>query len=398
MKILVLNCGSSSIKYKMFDMEADKVLAQGGIEKIKLEDSFLKLTLENDEKVVLKKSIPNHQVGLNFILETLTHPTYGCIQRLNEIQAVGHRVVHGGEKFNASVRITPEVVAQIRSCNELAPLHNPANIDGIEAVEKVLPNVPQVAVFDTAFHQTMPEKAYMYGLPYKYYEEDGIRKYGFHGTSHRYVSKRACELLNVPYEEQRIVTAHIGNGASLTAIKHGVSVDTTMGMTPVDGLLMGTRTGEIDPGVLTFIQEKENLSASELNDLINKKSGVLGITGKSSDMREIEAAVADGDKRAILAMDMYNYRIRKFIGGYAAVLRGLDILVFTGGVGENQWKTREAVCRDMEFFGIELDIEKNRELRGVETVISLPTSKVIVMVVPTDEEKMIAIDTMRILG
>ena len=398
MKILVLNCGSSSIKYKMFDMEADKVLAQGGIEKIKLEDSFLKLTLENDEKVVLKKSIPNHQVGLNFILETLTHPTYGCIQRLNEIQAVGHRVVHGGEKFNASVRITPEVVAQIRSCNELAPLHNPANIDGIEAVEKVLPNVPQVAVFDTAFHQTMPEKAYMYGLPYKYYEEDGIRKYGFHGTSHRYVSKRACELLNVPYEEQRIVTAHIGNGASLTAIKHGVSVDTTMGMTPVDGLLMGTRTGEIDPGVLTFIQEKENLSASELNDLINKKSGVLGITGKSSDMREIEAAVADGDKRAILAMDMYNYRIRKFIGGYAAVLRGLDILVFTGGVGENQWKTREAVCRDMEFFGIELDIEKNRELRGVETVISLPTSKVTVMVVPTDEEKMIAIDTMRILG
>lgn len=398
MKILVLNCGSSSIKYKMFDMEADKVLAQGGIEKIKLEDSFLKLTLENDEKVVLKKSIPNHQVGLNFILETLTHPTYGCIQSLNEIQAVGHRVVHGGEKFNASVRITPEVVAQIRSCNELAPLHNPANIDGIEAVEKVLPNVPQVAVFDTAFHQTMPEKAYMYGLPYKYYEEDGIRKYGFHGTSHRYVSKRACELLNVPYEEQRIVTAHIGNGASLTAIKHGVSVDTTMGMTPVDGLLMGTRTGEIDPGVLTFIQEKENLSASELNDLINKKSGVLGITGKSSDMREIEAAVADGDKRAILAMDMYNYRIRKFIGGYAAVLRGLDILVFTGGVGENQWKTREAVCRDMEFFGIELDIEKNRELRGVETVISLPTSKVTVMVVPTDEEKMIAIDTMRILG
>lgn len=398
MKILVLNCGSSSIKYKMFDMEADKVLAQGGIEKIKLKNSFLKLTLENDEKVVLKKSIPNHQVGLNFILETLTHPTYGCIQRLNEIQAVGHRVVHGGEKFNASVRITPEVVAQIRSCNALAPLHNPANIDGIEAVEKVLPNVPQVAVFDTAFHQTMPEKAYMYGLPYKYYEEDGIRKYGFHGTSHRYVSKRACELLNVPYEEQRIVTAHIGNGASLTAIKHGVSVDTTMGMTPVDGLLMGTRTGEIDPGVLTFIQEKENLSASELNDLINKKSGVLGITGKSSDMREIEAAVADGDKRAILAMDMYNYRIRKFIGGYAAVLRGLDILVFTGGVGENQWKTREAVCRDMEFFGIELDIEKNRELRGVETVISLPTSKVIVMVVPTDEEKMIAIDTMRILG
>lgn len=398
MKILVLNCGSSSIKYKMFDMEADKVLAQGGIEKIKLKNSFLKLTLENDEKVVLKKSIPNHQVGLNFILETLTHPTYGCIQSLNEIQAVGHRVVHGGEKFNASVRITPEVVDQIRSCNALAPLHNPANIDGIEAVEKVLPNVPQVAVFDTAFHQTMPEKAYMYGLPYKYYEEDGIRKYGFHGTSHRYVSKRACELLNVPYEEQRIVTAHIGNGASLTAIKHGVSVDTTMGMTPVDGLLMGTRTGEIDPGVLTFIQEKENLSASELNDLINKKSGVLGITGKSSDMREIEAAVADGDKRAILAMDMYNYRIRKFIGGYAAVLRGLDILVFTGGVGENQWKTREAVCRDMEFFGIELDIEKNRELRGVETVISLPTSKVTVMVVPTDEEKMIAIDTMRILG
>lgn len=398
MKILVLNCGSSSIKYKMFDMEAEKVLAQGGIEKIKLEDSFLKLTLENDEKVELKKVIPNHQVGLNFILETLTHPTYGCIQSLNEIQAVGHRVVHGGEKFNASVRITSEVVAQIRSCNDLAPLHNPANIDGIEAVEKVLPNVPQVAVFDTAFHQTMPPKAYMYGLPYKYYVEDGIRKYGFHGTSHRYVSKRACEVLNVPYDDQRIVTAHIGNGASLTAIKNGVSVDTTMGMTPVDGLLMGTRTGEIDPGVLTYIQEKEHLDAKELNNLINKESGVLGITGKSSDMREIESAVTEGDPRAILAMDMYNYRIRKYIGGYAAVLRGLDILIFTGGVGENQWKTREAVCRDMEFFGIELDVEKNRGLRGVETVISLPTSKVTVMVVPTDEEKMIASDTMRILG
>jgi acetate kinase len=397
MKVLVLNCGSSSIKYKFFDMSTEEVLAQGGIEKIGMADSFLKLTLPSNEKVVLERSIPEHQAGVDFILETLINPEYGCLKSLNEIQAVGHRVVHGGEKFNVSVLITKEVVDQIKDCFELAPLHNPANLIGIQAIEKSLPGIPQVAVFDTAFHQTMPPKAYMYGLPYEYYTKYAIRRYGFHGTSHRYVSKRACEILGVKYKDQKIITAHIGNGASLTAIKNGQSIDTSMGMTPVDGLLMGTRSGEIDAGVLTFISEKERLSASKLNDLLNKRSGVLGVSGISSDMREIEAAVKAGNSRATLAMDMYDYRIRKYVGSYAAALGGLDLLIFTGGVGENQWQTREFVCQDMEFMGIEFDVVKNKGLRSTEAVISLPGSKVTVMVVPTDEEKMIALDTLHIL-
>jgi acetate kinase len=397
MKILVLNCGSSSIKYKLFDMDTEEEVAQGGIEKIGMSDSFLRLTLKDGSKENLVREIPGHQEGVNFILETLTDGKYGCLKSLDEIDAVGHRVVHGGEKFNTSVLITQAVVDQIRECFELAPLHNPANMVGIEAIERSLPGVPQVAVFDTAFHQTMSPKAYMYGLPYEYYTKYGIRRYGFHGTSHRYVSKRACEILGVKYKDQKIITAHIGNGASLTAIKNGESIDTSMGMTPVDGLLMGTRSGEIDAGVLTFISDKERLNASKINDLLNKRSGVLGVSGVSSDMREIEAAVKAGHPRATLAMDMYDYRIRKFIGAYAAALGGLDILVFTGGVGENQWKTREVVCGDLEFMGIEFDVEKNKGLRGTETVISLPESKVTVMVVPTDEEKMIALDTLHIL-
>lgn len=397
MKVLVLNCGSSSIKYKLFDMITGEVLAQGGIEKIGMPDSFLKLTTPNDQKVILERNIPEHQTGVDFILETLTSKKNGCLKSLEEIDAVGHRVVHGGEKFSTSVLITQEVIDQIKGCIELAPLHNPANLIGIEAIEKSLPGVPQVAVFDTAFHQTMPPKAYMYGLPYDYYTNYGIRRYGFHGTSHRYVSKRACEILGVKFKDQKIITAHIGNGASITAIKDGKSIDTSMGMTPVDGLLMGTRSGEIDAGVLTFISEKERLSASKISDLLNKRSGVLGVSGVSSDMRELEAAVKAGNPRATLAMDMYNYRIRKYVGSYAAALGGLDILIFTGGVGENQWKTRAAVCKDMEFMGIEFDVEKNKGLRGVEAVISLPESKVTVMVVPTDEEKMIALDTLHIL-
>jgi acetate kinase len=334
---------------------------------------------------------------VDFILETLTSKKNGCLKSLEEIDAVGHRVVHGGEKFSTSVLITKEVIDQIKECIELAPLHNPANLIGIEAIEKSLPGVPQVAVFDTAFHQTMPPKAYMYGLPYDYYTNYGIRRYGFHGTSHRYVSKRACEILGVKYRDKKIITAHIGNGASITAIKDGKSIDTSMGMTPVDGLLMGTRSGEIDAGVLTFISEKERLSASKISELLNKRSGVLGVSGVSSDMRELEAAVKAGNPRATLAMDMYNYRIRKYVGSYAAALGGLDILIFTGGVGENQWQTRAAVCKDMEFMGIEFDVEKNKGLRGVEAIISLPESKVTVMVVPTDEEKMIALDTLHIL-
>jgi len=398
MKVLVFNCGSSSIKYKLIDMEKHDMLAQGGIEKIGMSDSFLKLVTPEDKKVVLEKSIPDHQTGVDFILEVLTSPENGCLKSLKEIDAVGHRVVHGGEKFNASIRINQAVIDQIRECFDLAPLHNPANLIGIEAVEKSLPGIPQVAVFDTAFHQTMPPKAYMYGLPYEYYEKYAIRRYGFHGTSHRYVSKKACEILGVKYEDQKIITAHIGNGASITAIKDGISIDTSMGMTPVDGLLMGTRTGEIDGGVLTFLADKEHLSASRLSDVMNKKSGVLGISGLSSDMREIEAAVFAGHPRAKLAIDMYNYRIKKFVGSYAAALGGLDILVFTGGVGENQWATRAAVCKNMEFMGINFDFEKNEGCRGKEIILSTPNSKVVVIVVPTDEEMMIAIDTEMILN
>jgi len=398
MKVLVFNCGSSSIKYKLIDMEKHYMLAQGGIEKIGMTDSFLKLVTPEDKKVVLEKSIPDHQTGVDFILEVLTSPENGCLKSLKEIDAVGHRVVHGGEKFNASIRIDQAVIDQIRECFDLAPLHNPANLIGIEAAEKSLPGIPQVAVFDTAFHQTMPPKAYMYGLPYEYYEKYAIRRYGFHGTSHRYVSKKACDILGVKYEDQKIITAHIGNGASITAIKDGISIDTSMGMTPVDGLLMGTRTGEIDGGVLTFLAEKEHLSASRLSDVMNKKSGVLGISGLSSDMREIEAAVFAGHPRAKLAIDMYNYRIKKFVGSYAAALGGLDILVFTGGVGENQWATRAAVCKNMEFMGIHFDFEKNEGCRGKEIILSTPNSKVVVLVVPTDEEMMIAIDTEMILS
>jgi len=379
-------------------MTSKEVLAQGGIEKIGLKGSFLKLTLPDGQKVILDKNIPDHQTGVDFILSVLTSPENGCLKSLKEINAVGHRVVHGGEKFNASVQIDASVIKQIEDCIELASLHNPANLIGIRAIEKALPGIPQVAVFDTAFHQSMPPMAYIYGLPYFYYEKYGIRRYGFHGTSHRYVSKRACEILGVKYEDQKIITAHIGNGASITAIMNGHSIDTSMGMTPLDGLLMGTRSGEIDAGVLTFISEKEHLSAQEISDLLNKRSGVLGVSGVSSDMRELSAAVEKGNKRAILAMDMFNYRIKKFVGSYAAALGGLDILVFTGGVGENQSSTRSEVCKNMEFMGIKIDEKKNAGLHGQEMVISTPESKVIVIVVPTNEELMIATDTLAILS
>ncbi|MCP9610772.1 acetate kinase [Coprobacter tertius] len=398
MKVLVLNCGSSSIKYKLFDTDTKEVLAQGGVEKIGLPGSFLKLTLPNGEKVVLEKDIPEHTVGIDFILSTLTSDKYGCISSLEEIEAVGHRVVHGGEKFNQSVLITQEVKDMIVACIDIAPLHNPANLKGIDAVEAILPQVPQVAVFDTAFHQTMPKYAYMYGIPYELYEKYAIRRYGFHGTSHRYVSRRACEFLGVPYESQKIITCHIGNGGSITAVKDGKSVDTSMGLTPVEGLMMGTRSGDIDAGALSYIMEKENLDAAGLSNLVNKKSGVLGVSGVSSDMREIEAAVANGHERAILALNMYDYRIRKYIGAYAAAMGGVDIIVFTGGVGENQTKTREVACQGLEFMGIKIDTILNAKIRGTETIISTPDSRVKVVVIPTDEEYMIASDTQEILS
>lgn len=397
MKILVLNCGSSSIKYKLFEMESKEVVAQGGIEKIGMKGSFLKLTLPDGQKVMLEGEILEHRAGIEYILGVLLSEKYGCIKSLDEIEAVGHRVVHGGERFNKSVLINEEVIQMLNECIELAPLHNPPNLKGIYAIQELMPKTPQVGVFDTAFHQTMPDYAYMYGIPYVLYEKYGIRRYGFHGTSHRYVSKRACDFLGLPFEEQRIITAHIGNGGSVTAIKNGHSIDTSMGMTPVEGLIMGTRCGDLDPGVISYIMEKEHMGTKGISTLLNKFSGVLGISGISSDMREIEASIREDNKRAILAMKTYNYRIKKYVGSYAAALGGVDILVFTGGVGENQAVTRKEVCQDMAFMGIELDEELNASVRATEVVISKPSSKVKVVIIPTDEELTIARDTVQIL-
>jgi acetate kinase len=397
MKILVLNCGSSSIKYKLFDMKSQKVMAQGGIEKIGLKGSFLKIPLDNGDKVIFEGEILEHKTGIEYILGVLISEKYGCLKSLKEIDAVGHRVVHGGEKFNSSVLITDDVMDKVVECIDLAPLHNPPNIAGINAVKELMGDIPQVGVFDTAFHQTMPAEAYMYGTPYSLYEKYAIRRYGFHGTSHRYVTKRACEFLNVPYESQKIISAHIGNGGSLAAVKDGVSIDTTMGMTPVEGLLMGTRSGDVDAGVLSFIMEKENIGPQTLSTIVNKFSGLLGVSGVSSDMRELRAAIESGNERASLAFDMFVYKIKKYIGAYAAALGGLDVLVFTGGIGENDTNARLLACEGLEFFGIEIDLEANKE-RGEETIISKPGSKVKVVVIPTDEEFMIASDTLRIVS
>ena len=397
MKVLVLNCGSSSIKYKLFDMDHKEVIAQGGIEKIGLQGSFLKFTLPNGEKKVLEKDIPEHTVGVEFILDTLTSPEFGAIKSLNEINAVGHRMVHGGEKFSESVLLTQEVLDAFTACNDLAPLHNPANLKGVNAISAILPNVPQIGVFDTAFHQTMPDYAYLYAIPYELYKKYGVRRYGFHGTSHRYVSQRVCEYLGVSPEGKKIITCHIGNGGSITAVKDGKSIDTSMGLTPLEGLMMGTRSGDIDAGAVTFIMEKENLTAAGVSDLLNKKSGVLGISGISSDMREIENAVAQGNEKAKLALTMYEYRIVKYIGAYAAALNGVDVIVFTGGVGENQAISREAVCNQLSFMGVEIDKELNKKIHGKEVELSTPASKVRVVVTPTDEELMIALDTQHIV-
>ena len=397
MKILVLNCGSSSIKYKLFDMTTKEVMAQGGIEKIGLPGSFLKLTLPNGEKVILEKDVPEHTTGIDFILNTLVSEEYGAIKSLEEINAVGHRMVHGGEKFAKSVLLDQEVLDAFIACNDLAPLHNPANLKGVNAVSAILPNVPQVGVFDTAFHQTMPDYAYMYAVPYELYTKYGVRRYGFHGTSHRYVSKRVCEFLNIPVEGTKIITCHVGNGGSITAVKDGKSVDTSMGMTPLEGLMMGTRSGDIDGGAVTYIMEKEGLDATGISNLLNKKSGVLGVFEKSSDMRDLESAAAAGEPRAVLAESMYFYRIKKYIGAYAAAMGGVDVIVFTGGVGENQANARSGACEGLEYMGVKVDAEKNKT-RGVEAIISTDDSKVKVVVIPTDEELMIASDTMDILS
>ena len=397
MKILVLNCGSSSIKYALYDMDTKTVMTSGGAERVGLDGAFVKVKLANGEKRKVMHDIPEHTEGVKFIFSLLVDPEIGVIKDLKEIDAVGHRTVHGGEKFNKSVRLTEEVLKVYEECTDLAPQHNPANLKGIRAVQELMPEMPQVGVFDTAFHQTMPKEAFMYALPYELYEKYGVRRYGFHGTSHRYVSQRVCEFLGVKAEGKKIITCHIGNGASIAAVKDGKCVDTSMGLTPLEGLIMGTRSGDVDGGALTFIEKKLGLDADGLSDLLNKKSGMLGITGVSSDMREIEEAYENGNERAKLAFDMYFYRIRKYIGAYAAAMDGCDIIVCTAGVGENQPRLREEVCKKLTYLGVEIDVEKNKNLRGKEALISTPESKVAVCVIPNDEELMIASDTMALL-
>ena len=397
MKILVLNCGSSSIKYALYNMDTKEVMTSGGAERVGLDGAFVKVKLANGEKKQIMHDIPEHTEGVKFIFSLLTDPEIGVIKDLSEIDAVGHRMVHGGEQFNKSVLLNEEVLKVFEECSDLAPLHNPANLKGVNAVTELMPGLPQVGVFDTAFHQTMPDYAYMYAVPYELYEKYGIRRYGFHGTSHRYVAQRVCDFLGVNPAEKKVITCHIGNGASIAAVDGGKCVDTSMGLTPLEGVMMGTRSGDIDGGAVAFLQKKLSLDADGISDLLNKKSGVLGITGISSDMREVEAACENGEPKAVLAMNMYNYRIKKYIGAYAAAMGGVDIIVFTAGVGENQWSTRQEACEGLEFLGVKIDKELNKGLRGVEKVISTADSKVTVCIIPTDEELMIATDTMNLL-
>ena len=392
MKILVLNCGSSSIKYALYNMDDQSVITSGGIEKIGLPDSFITVKL-NGEKHKMERPIKEHTEGVQYIFEVLTSGEYAVLKNLEELDAVGHRMVHGGEKFNQSVRLTPEVMKAFAECNDLAPLHNPANIKGVNAVKALLPNIPQVGVFDTAFHQTMPDYAYMYALPYNLYKEYGVRRYGFHGTSHRYVSQRVCEFLGCKPEGKRIITCHIGNGASIAAVKDGKCIDTSMGLTPLEGLIMGTRSGDIDAGAITYLMDKFNLDTKGISDLLNKKSGLAGVSELSSDFRDILAGIADGNDKARLAKEMYTYRIKKYIGAYAAAMGGVDIILFTGGAGENQWEVREGATNGLEYMGVKMDVAKNRSCRATEAILSADDSKVTVCCIPTDEELMIALDT-----
>jgi acetate kinase len=397
MKIMVLNCGSSSIKYQLFEMDEHKVLAKGIIEKIGLKGSYMEYEKESFPKVSFEGDILDHQIGIEYILGVLVSEKHGCIKDLHEINAVGHRVAHGGEKYTKSAFIDEDVKKDIQKAAELAPLHNPPNLKGVAAMETLLPFVPQVAVFDTAFHQTMPEKAFMYAAPYSLYKKYGVRRYGFHGTSYRFVIERACEILKLDLGKQKIVACHLGNGASISAIKYGECVDTSMGLTPVEGLMMGTRTGDMDLGVLLYLMEKEEIGIEATSALINKHSGMIGISGVSSDMREIENAIKDGNHRAKLGLDMYTYRIKKYIGSYIAAMGGIDILIFTGGIGENDDAVRRMSTEDMEYLGIEIDHGKNDGLRKKEAVISKDSSRVKVIVVPTDEEFVIANDTLNIV-
>lgn len=395
---MIINSGSSSIKYQLIDMQKNLVLAKGSVEKIGMLGSFLKNSRNDGDEVKLEGEIVDHQAGIEYMLGVLISKKHGSLRSLEDIDAVGHRVVHGGETFKGSVLISDKVIKKMEEVAELAPLHNPPNLKGIYAVTDLLPKVPQVGVFDTSFHQTMPDYAYMYAIPYSLYKKYGLRRYGFHGTSHRYVSKRACDILNVDLKKQKIITCHLGNGASITAIKKGKSVDTSMGLTPVEGMIMGTRSGDLDLGVLTFIMNKEEIGVQSANTLINKHSGMLGISGVSSDMREVEKAAEEGNERAKLALRMYSYRIKKYIGAYCAAMGGMNIIVFTGGIGENDTFTREKACKNMEFLGIKIDKKKNQNARGRETIISKEDSAVTVMVIPTNEELVIAQDTLEIIS
>ena len=393
MKVLVLNCGSSSIKYKLYNMDNEAVLAQGGVERIGLDNAFIKVKLTNGEKKQIMADLPTHKEGVSLVFKCLLDPEFGAIKDLKEIDAVGHRIVQGGDKYNKSVIVDKQVEQDIEELCDLAPVHNAGHLKGIRAVDALMPTTPQVCVFDNAFHSTMPDYAYLYAIPYELYEKYHIRRYGFHGTSHRYVSQRVCKILGLDVNNSRIITCHIGNGASVAAILNGKVIDTSMGLTPLAGLMMGSRCGDIDASAVTYLMDKLGKKPQEMADYLNKQSGVLGITGISSDMRDVENAAQEGNKRAKLALEMYDYRIKKYIGAYAAALGGVDAIVFTAGVGENQTDTREQACAGLEFLGIKIDKAKNATIHGEEAIISTPDSKVKVVVVPTDEEIVIARDT-----
>jgi acetate kinase len=398
MIILVLNCGSSSIKYQLFDMgESAEVIAMGLVERIGFTDAVISHKTTGKEKYKHITPIMDHTIGINLIMDALVHKEHGVISKIEDIAAVGHRVVQGGEKYKESVLITKEVIQDIEAVVDLAPLHNPANLKGIISVDTLIHGIPQVAVFDTSFHQSMPPHAYMYAIPREYYERYGVRKYGFHGTSHKYVYKRTSQILNRDTRDMKVVSCHLGNGASVTAIEHGKSVDTSMGFTPVDGLIMGTRTGDIDPGVLLFLADKEHLSLKGISNMINKRSGMMGISEISSDMRDLELAYYEGNERANLALTMFAYRVKKFIGAYAAIMNGLDCVIFTGGIGENDFNIRRMICQNMEFLGLDFDEIANHGVKGEEKIISKPNSRVTALVVRTDEEQVIASDTFKIL-
>ncbi|MFW6280920.1 MAG: acetate/propionate family kinase [Halanaerobium sp.] len=396
MKILVINSGSSSLKYQLFNMENESVLAKGIVERIGIDDSFLTYENGNGEEIKIEKDIPDHKVGIKLLIETLLSEEYGVLEDMDEVEAVGHRVVHGGEAFAHSTIINDQVITEMENVADLAPLHNPPNIMGIKVCEELMPDKPQVAVFDTAFHQSMPEKSYIYALPYEYYEEYGVRRYGFHGTSHGYVAERAAEMMEKDFDDLKIITCHLGNGASVAAVKNGKSVDTSMGLTPLEGLVMGTRCGDIDPAIIPFIMDKEDLSASEIDTILNKESGLYGVSGVSSDSRDVEEAAENGNHQAEIALKLFSYRVKKYIGAYAAAMGGVDAVVFTAGIGENAIETREEILEGLEFLGIKVDKEAN-DCRGKEQFITTGDSKVKAMVIPTNEELVIAKDTMELV-